>query len=194
MRGRDRLGAGRGEAGEAGLNLGRLEAAGVAALQHRCQWLSLLSNRLLTTSLPCPLPSHCSQDAPPPGSRRQEPRFSFVSGGYTGGNLTSLSDSEDEEGGSGEGSTATADHSMALALHAQQALQITAAPAGRSDLVEARSAADYLLHKRSWQGVETPLTGAAPAPVVAAAEGRAGRAAGYAQEGPGQRVMPEEQQ
>lgn len=130
-----------------------------------------------------------AQNAPPPGSRRQEPRFSFVSGGYTGGNLTSLSDSEDEGGDGGEGSAAAAaDRSMALAVHAQQALQITAAPSGRSDLVEARSAADYLLHKRSWQGVETPLTGAAPAPVVAAAEGRAGRAAGYVEEGPGQRV------
>lgn len=143
----------------------------------------------LTPDSPASLVSS-PQNAPPPGSRRQEPRFSFVSGGYTGGNLTSLADSEGEEeaGGSGAGSAAASDQSMALALHAQQALQITAAPGGRSDLVEARSAADYLLHKRSWQGVETPLTGAAPAPVVVAAEGRAGRAAGYAAEGPGQRV------
>ncbi|PRW20179.1 diphthamide biosynthesis 2 [Chlorella sorokiniana] len=134
------------------------------------------------------------EDAPPPGSRRQEPRFSFVSGGYTGGNITSLSDSEEEGADIADGGAAAADQSMALALHAQQALQITAAPGGRSDLVEARSAADYLLHKRSWQGVETPLTGAAPAPVVAAAEGRAGRAAGYVEEGPGQRVTASDEQ
>lgn len=64
---------------------------------------------------------------------------------------------------------------------------VSAAPGGRSDLVVPQSAADYLLHKRSWQGVEAPLVGAAPAPVVAAAEGRSGRAAGYAAEGEEQR-------
>lgn len=59
---------------------------------------------------------------------------------------------------------------------------VSAAPGGRSDLVAPQSAADYLLHKRSWTGVETPLVGAAPAPVAAAVEGRSGRAAGYVDE------------
>ena len=116
------------------------------------------------------------QEATPANAapRSAEPRFSLLAGGYTGGG-GSGSESEGEGGGGGDASTA-------LALHAQQALVVSAAPGGRSDLVAPRSAADYLLHKRSWTGVETPLTGAAPAPVVAAVEGRSGRAAAYVDE------------
>lgn len=125
-------------------------------------------------------PSRAWQDAAPTSSGRGEPRFSLLSGGCTGGG-GSGSDSEGEAEGSGGDD---GDHSStALALHAQQALVVSAAPGGRSDLVEVKSAADYLLHKRSWQGVETPLVGAAPAAVEAAAEGRSGRAATYVDEG-----------
>lgn len=122
------------------------------------------------------------QDAAPRPARRQEPRFSLLASGYTGGGGSdSEAEAEPDEGGA-----AGSDPGTALALHAQQALAVTAAPGGRSDLVEARSAADYFLHKRSWQGVEAPLVGAAPAPLVAAAEGRSGRAAGYSEEGAAQ--------
>jgi diphthamide biosynthesis protein 2 len=121
--------------------------------------------------------------APAGSSRRAEPRFSLLSGGYAGGGGGGGSSSgSDEDGAAREASAAGHAAGSALALHAQQALQVTVAPQGRSDLVEARSAADYLLHKRTWQGVEAPLVGAAEKAVVAAAEGRTGRAAGYVDE------------
>jgi diphthamide biosynthesis protein 2 len=127
-----------------------------------------------------------------PSSQRGQPRFSLVAGGrYTGDGGGGSSGSDDDEGGLGEGAAA-ADPGAALALRAQQALQVSAAPAGRSDLVEHRSAADYLLHKRSWTGVEAPLVGAPHKAAELAAEGRSGRAAGYADE-PG-RPTPEQQQ
>ena len=69
--------------------------------------------------------------------------------------------------------------STALALQAQEALQITPAPQGRSDLVEVKSAADYYAHRRTYLGLETPLVGAEEKPVTAAVPGLSGRAAGY---------------
>lgn len=119
--------------------------------------------------------------------RRQQPRFSLLAGGYTGDGGSSESDDGEDA------AQAEADASTALALHAQQALVVSAAPQGRSDLVQPRSAADYLLHKRSWQGVEAPLVGAAPKAVEAAVEGRSGRAAGYADE-PGKQPAAEPRQ
>ncbi|KAL4857493.1 Glycosyltransferase family protein 64 protein C5 [Chlorella vulgaris] len=114
-----------------------------------------------------------------PHKQQQGPRFSLVAGGHythSDGGSGASSDGEDE---AVRLHTAAADPGTALALHAQQALQVSEAPAGRSDLVDPRSAADYLLHKRSWQGVEAPLVGAAPKAVEQAVEGRSGRAAGY---------------
>jgi diphthamide biosynthesis protein 2 len=113
-------------------------------------------------------------------SRKAEPCFSLLSGSYAGGGGSSRG--SDDEGANDEAAAAGDAAGTALALHAQQALQVSAAPQGRSDLVEARSAADYLLHKRTWQGVEAPLVGAAEKAVVAAAEGRSGRASGYVDE------------
>lgn len=123
---------------------------------------------------------------PPSRPRRQQPRFSLLAGGYTGGE-----DSGSESGDEEEGAQAAIDAGSTLALHAQQALVVTAPPQGRSDLVQPKSAADYLLHKRSWQGVEAPLVGAAPKAVEAAVEGRSGRAAGYADE-PGRQQVAQE--
>ncbi|KAL4422925.1 hypothetical protein ABPG75_009122 [Micractinium tetrahymenae] len=128
--------------------------------------------------------------APPlPRPRRQEPRFSLLAGGYTGDGGSS--ESEDEAPAGDAADEQQADMSAALALHAQQALVVTAAPQGRSDLVQPKSAADYLLHKRSWQGVEAPLVGAATKAVEAAVEGRSGRAAGYADEPSKQQAAPQ---
>ncbi|GAB4815342.1 hypothetical protein N2152v2_002388 [Parachlorella kessleri] len=75
------------------------------------------------------------------------------------------------------------DAGKALALRAQEALQITAAPGGRSDLVQAKSAADYFLHKRTYAGLEAPLVGAEEKAVEKAALGRSGRAVSYSKEG-----------
>lgn len=88
----------------------------------------------------------------------------------------------EQEGSSGSGGGGSSASSTALAVQAHAALQLTPAPAGRSDLVEARSAADYLLHKRTWTGVDSPLVGAEAKPVEAAVQGLAGRAAAYASE------------
>ncbi|KAG2430011.1 hypothetical protein HYH02_013839 [Chlamydomonas schloesseri] len=57
---------------------------------------------------------------------------------------------------------------------------------GRGEIV-ARNAAEYLALKRSYKGLEMPATGAEPKPVELAVEGRAGRAAGYADEQPAER-------
>ena len=49
---------------------------------------------------------------------------------------------------------------------------------------ELACAADFLAHRRSWRGLETPATGGVPAAEAAhAVEGLRGRAAGYEGEG-----------
>jgi diphthamide biosynthesis protein 2 len=70
----------------------------------------------------------------------------------------------------------------ALAVQAQQALIVTPAAAGAGHLVEVKSAADYLVHKRSWTGVETPLVGSEKKEAHLAVPGQSGRAAGYSHE------------
>lgn len=70
----------------------------------------------------------------------------------------------------------------ALAVQAQQALIVTPAAAGAGHLVEVKSAADYLVHKRSWTGVETPLVGSEKKEAHLAVPGLSGRAAGYSHE------------
>ncbi|PNW80058.1 hypothetical protein CHLRE_08g376150v5 [Chlamydomonas reinhardtii] len=57
---------------------------------------------------------------------------------------------------------------------------------GRGEVV-ARNAAEYLVLKRSYKGLEMPATGAEPKAVELAVEGRSGRAAGYADEQPAER-------
>jgi diphthamide biosynthesis protein 2 len=124
----------------------------------------------------------------PPATTRAGPRFSLVGGAHL------ASEDEDRPRAAGgpprdgeegqEGDKPAADGASALALHTRRALQVAAAPGGRSDLVEPRSAADYLAHKRTWVGVEAPLAGAAPKEAAPAQEGRSGRAAGYRDERP----------
>ena len=46
-----------------------------------------------------------------------------------------------------------------------------------------RTAADYLLTRRSYQGLEVPALGAEAKPAAVVQPGRSGRAAGYAREG-----------
>lgn len=66
-----------------------------------------------------------------------------------------------------------------LAIQAQQALLLTHAPNNRSDLVAPASAADYMVHKRTWKGVDAPMAGAGSQEATAAVPGRTGRAVGY---------------
>ena len=83
---------------------------------------------------------------------------------------------DDKEG------TAADSKTLVVGVQAQQALIITA-PTTAGHLVEAKSAADYLVHKRSWKGVEAPLVGAEKKEVAVAVAGQRGRAAGYTHEG-----------
>ena len=53
---------------------------------------------------------------------------------------------------------------------------------GSKQLADVRSAAEYLATRRTYTGLESPLTGAPAKPVEKAALGRSGRAAGYQQE------------
>jgi diphthamide biosynthesis protein 2 len=109
------------------------------------------------------------------GARGAAPRTSLLDGGLRGGEEGS--GVEEAEAGGGAG---------ALAERARRALVVTPAPGGDSAAVRPRSAADFLVHRRSWTGVDAPLTGAAPKAPAAATAGRSGRAAGYADE-PAQR-------
>ncbi|KAL6767950.1 CGL150 [Auxenochlorella protothecoides x Auxenochlorella symbiontica] len=71
------------------------------------------------------------------------------------------------------------DATSELALRAAKGLRLTPVATTGAHALTPASAADYLVHKRSWRGVEAPLAGAAPAVPRAAVEGRSGRAAGY---------------
>ena len=71
---------------------------------------------------------------------------------------------------------------MQLVLQAQQALQVANISGSRKDIV-ASSSAEYLVHKRTWKGVESgrgPEGKVAPSLIEI---GRRGRAAGFANEG-----------
>jgi diphthamide biosynthesis protein 2 len=72
---------------------------------------------------------------------------------------------------------------LALAL-AQGAAPLAAR--GPGALAPAGSAAEFLAHRRTWRGLETPLTGAPALAAAPAAAGRSGLAAGYDDE-PGRR-------
>lgn len=117
-------------------------------------------------------------------SGRSVPRFSLVDAAHHGDEASSA---DEAEGARIEAVSARASDrgasASALALQAQAALTLTQAPAGRSDLVVPASAADYLVHKRSWKGVEAPLVGAEPKTAAKAVPGLSGRAAGFVGEG-----------
>lgn len=61
-------------------------------------------------------------------------------------------------------------------------LRVLLCGAGPGRLAEVKSAADYLVTRRTYTGLETPFTGAAAKPVVIAVAGRSGRAAQYEDE------------
>jgi diphthamide biosynthesis protein 2 len=94
-----------------------------------------------------------------------------IGGTHRGDGIHSEED-EKETFGSGVG---------ALAVQAQQALIVTPAAAA-GHVVEVKSAADYLVHTRSWTGVETPLVGSEKKEAHLAVPGQSGRAAGYSHE------------
>jgi diphthamide biosynthesis protein 2 len=92
-----------------------------------------------------------------------------------GGNIRT--EEEFEEMGAGAASSSSC--GQAVALSSQQQLQVMRQAAAAGKAVVVKTAAQYLAVKRSYQGLETPLTGAqAKAPELAAA-GRTGRAAVY---------------
>ncbi|EIE23796.1 diphthamide biosynthesis protein [Coccomyxa subellipsoidea C-169] len=95
--------------------------------------------------------------------REAAPRFSLVDGGRYGSAV--------------DRSVAAA--STALAERNPHVLHM---PEGPGRLAEVRSAAEYLVTRRTFTGLETPFTGAAAKPVVKAIVGRSGRAAQYEDE------------
>lgn len=78
-------------------------------------------------------------------------------------------------------STVAQDQTLTLLTPGLQ-LGIREAGPGRQQ-ISAHSGAEYLAVKRTYQGLEAPVVGAAPKAAAPAVEGRAGRAAGYSQEG-----------
>eukprot|EP00890_Picochlorum_soloecismus_P002229 jgi/Picsp_1/3006/NSC_01228-R1_diphthamide biosynthesis protein 2-like len=68
-----------------------------------------------------------------------------------------------------------------LAVQAQEALTITPASQHGKD-VSIVSSADYLVHKRTWKGVEAPFVGSEKRAISKVEKGQHGRAAGYTHE------------
>ena len=69
-----------------------------------------------------------------------------------------------------------------LATQAKQALKLTNVSDEAAFALKPKSASEFLVHKRSWKGVETPLAGAEVKPAAVAVDGVDGRAAGYTYE------------
>jgi diphthamide biosynthesis protein 2 len=108
------------------------------------------------------------------------PRFSLIDGSHHIDN-----EEEEEEGEEEEDRSKDDIQGNALAVYAQRALQVTTTVKGGGDMtrIVPTSAAEYMVYKRTWKGVDAPiLTGAEEKEVVGAVEGRSGRARGYAEE------------
>lgn len=82
----------------------------------------------------------------------------------------------------GDAAAGSSSSSKALTLSGQEQLQLMKAQAAEGKAVVVRTAAQYLAVKRSYQGLETPLTGAEAKPAELAVAGRTGRAAVYIDE------------
>ena len=70
---------------------------------------------------------------------------------------------------------------QALALQAQEALQVSDTY-GSTKAITAGSSAEYLVHTRTWKGVEAPCAGSEAKPASLIQQGQHGRAAVYASE------------
>lgn len=92
-----------------------------------------------------------------------------------GGNITEFPDEAD---GVDEQLAAAAAGALMIAGSSSQA--ITGNKAGQQ--VQVHSAAQFLTQRRTYKGLETPVTGAAVLPAAVAVQGRSGRAAGYVDE------------
>ena len=94
-----------------------------------------------------------------------------------GGKIDISSDQEcrDEESISSEMVT------RELAIQAQEALTITPASQHGKDIT-ILSSADYLVHKRTWKGVDAPLAGSEEKSISKVEKGQHGRAAAYTHE------------
>lgn len=91
-----------------------------------------------------------------------------------GGNITEFPD----EGDDVDEQLSAAAGALVIAGGSSQA--ITGNKAGQQ--VQVHSAAQFLTQRRTYKGLETPVTGAAVLPAAVALPGRTGRAAGYADE------------
>lgn len=95
-----------------------------------------------------------------------------------------LRDSEFAPQCRGVSSTASELVTQELAIQAQEALTVTPASQHGKD-ISIRSSADYLVHKRTWRGVETPFVGSEKKDISKVEKGQHGRAAAYTHEGHG---------
>ena len=98
-----------------------------------------------------------------------------------GGNIREEGSEGEEEGGMLSGGLGVGMSALALGRQGDGQVQ-----RGEGRSVVAKTAAEYLVKHRTFQGVETPATGADIKVAGQALQGRAGRAAGYVDE-PGQR-------
>lgn len=105
-------------------------------------------------------------------TKSDSPRFSLL----TGGVIASKPAAKTEEGGS-------ADSQLALATERALKLKEDGTQGGAHNAVTVQSAAEYLIAKRTYQGLETPMTGAEKLAPMMAVEGLSGRAAVYENEG-----------
>jgi len=119
----------------------------------------------------------------------QEPRLSFISGGRAllgtpgiqGPDHHEHGEGVEEEAGGVGGQLVAREQDMAVAeLKASGALQVA-------------SAAEYMQYRRTYTGLQTPGTGAAPKPVEMAVHGLSGRAAVYKTEPAGQQQQQRRQ-
>lgn len=75
--------------------------------------------------------------------------------------------------------TSVTEESNALALQAQEALQISDTYSSTKSIIPG-SSAEYLVHTRTWKGVDAPCAGSTVKPASRVEQGQHGRAAAYA--------------
>jgi diphthamide biosynthesis protein 2 len=95
-----------------------------------------------------------------------------------GGNI--IEDEEEEEDEQVVTGLTVGVSSMSLAVKGGSSMAAPGQQGGQ--LVAAKTAAEYLTKQRTWQGVDTPATGAELKQAGPAVAGRSGRAAGYVDE------------
>ena len=107
-----------------------------------------------------------------------EARFSLVDGSYHNGIPPSGPVLQEEYGEGQLNSQST----QSIVAYAKEALHLTDVSQNHSHALQPKSAGEFLVYKRTWKGVDTPLVGAEMKEAAKAVEGQKGRAAAYCHE------------